>query len=68
MTDYKTKIFEYLDRLDIGIVEIKNICKPENRDKFLEVVIEYIQQGTKNGYVTELNGDRTKIKKFDLIL
>jgi len=66
--DYRDEVFEYLDRMPACIKPLSELCIPENRTKFLEVVIQYIQQGTKNGYVTELNLARDKIRKFDIIL
>lgn len=63
------KIFDYLDKLPACVIEVKKLCKPENRDKFIEVVKSYIdEKGSRNGYVVEFSGDYSKIRKFEIIL
>ena len=67
--DYKTQIFEHLDKMEACIIPVSDLCKPENKDKFLAVVKAYIdEKGNSNGYCVEFNHDFSKIKKFDLIL
>ena len=67
---YREKIFEHLDKMEACIILVSDLCKPENKDKFLEVVKSYINEKGRgaNGYCVEFNHDFSKIKKFDLIL
>ena len=66
---YQEKIFEHLDKMEACIIPVSDLCKPENRDKFLAVVKAYIdEKGNSNGYCVQFNSDFSKIKKFDLIL
>lgn len=62
---YKEKVFQYLDKLPECIKSLTNL---KDREAFIKVLKEYIDQGTVNGYCTELNEDHTKFKKFDVIL
>ena len=67
---YKDKVFEYLDRMDIGTKLLTDLCKPETRDKFIKTVQNYIDKKGRgeNGYVVEFDSQYTKIKKFDIVL
>lgn len=62
---YKEKVFEYLDRLPACIKNLNNL---NDKEAFIKVLKEYIDQGEVNGYVTELSEDYTKFKKFDVAL
>lgn len=68
--DYRDEVFEYLDRMPACIIPVSDLCKPENKEKFIEVVKSYIDEKGhgQNGYCVEFNHDFTVIKKFDLIL
>ena len=67
---YKEKVFEYLDRMDIGTKLLTDLCTHETKPKFIETVKLYIDKKGKgeNGYVVEFNSDWTAIKKFDIVL
>ncbi len=65
---YKDKVFEYLDRMDIGTKLLTDLCTHETKPKFIETVKAYIDRGVVNGYTLEFNSDWTAIKKFDTIL
>ena len=67
---YQEKIFEHLDKMEACIIPVSDLCKPENKEKFLKVVKSYIDEKGhgQNGYCVEFNHDFTVIKKFDLIL
>ena len=67
---YQEKIFEHLDKMEACIIPVSDLCKPENKEKFITVVKAYIDEKGKgaNGYCLEFNSDFSKIKKFDIIL
>lgn len=62
--DYKAKVFTFLDRMEAGTMSLNVLCTPETRDKFIETVQSYIDEGKKNGYCIDFNSDFTKIGKF----
>ena len=68
--DYKAKIFEYLDKLPACVKPLDELCKPENREKFIQVVKDYIDERGRgqNGFDLDFNSDYSKIHKFDLVL
>lgn len=68
--DYKAKIYEYLDKLPACVKTLDELCKPENRTKFVQIVKEYIDERGRgyNGFDMDFNKDFTAIHKFDLVL
>lgn len=62
---YKQKVFEHLDRLPACVKNLNNL---KDKEAFIKVLKEYIDQGVVNRYVTELSEDYTKFKRFDVIL
>ena len=66
---YIADVYTYLDKLPACVVAVDKLCKPENRDKFLSVVKDYIEKrGVYNGYITEFTNDYTAVKKIDVDL
>lgn len=60
---YEDEIYTYLDKMEIGsTVSIDKVCKPENKDKFIFIVKEYIDNH-EYGNGIEFSNDFTKIKK-----
>ncbi len=67
---YQEQIYEYLDKLPAGVFDLTNIVKTENRNKFLPIAKQYIDEKGRghNGFDMDFNEDFTKLHKFDLVL
>lgn len=65
---YSENVFEFLDKMDVGTIELTKLCKPETKAEFIKTVKLYIDKGIINGYCTEFDSGMTKITKFDTIL
>ena len=64
--DYTRSVFEFLEKAKPGqTFTIERICKPANRNQFIEAVKLYIRSFPYGGGV-EFNTDYTKIKIFDI--
>ena len=68
--DYRQKIYEYLDKMPECSIKIDNLCVPENRTKFIQIVKDYIDERGRgyNGFDLDFNSDYSKLHKFDLVL
>lgn len=67
---YQEEVYTYLDKLPACVIAINKLCKPENREKFIKVVENYINEKGRgaNGFDMDFNKDFTKLHKFDLVL
>ena len=69
-SNYKAEIFEFLDKLPACVKSLDELCKPENREKFIAVVKSYINEKGRgqNCFDLDFNSDYSEIHKFDLVL
>jgi hypothetical protein len=59
--EYKRKVWDFLENMEVGkMYTIDKICRPENRDGFIEAIKEFMRSFPWNGNVT-FNRDYTKI-------
>jgi len=67
---YKDRIYNWLDKLPEGVFELIKIVKAENKELFISVVKQYIDERGRgyNGFDMDFNSDFSKLHKFDLVL
>ncbi|MFR7875846.1 MAG: hypothetical protein ACLU4J_05265 [Butyricimonas paravirosa] len=65
---YKEKVYDFLYRMPVGKEYlIDNLCKAGTREKFVEIVKEFmIATLSRYSYGIEFSGDYKKIRKSDI--
>ena len=68
LDEYREKVYDFLCRMPVGkVYVIDNICKADSREKFVEVVKEFMEATLlKYSYGLEFSDDYTMIRKDDV--
>jgi hypothetical protein len=62
--EYKREVWQFLEKIEPGKnYTVDNICKPENREVFIEAIKEYMESFPWQGYVT-FNHDYSKFYRM----
>lgn len=63
---YAERLFDYLDNLNPGIYKVSSLCKPENLDRFICLVNQYISFNEYGNGIVFIDYSCDYIKKIDI--
>ena len=62
--EYKREVWQFLEKIEPGKnYTVDNLCKPENREAFINAIKEYMESLPWQGYVT-FNHDYSKFYRM----